>query len=454
LRHAGRPDTFPPPQVFVRLGCKLAKRGVRLPAGEATDVRVLIVADHASAQFGGEAILPLHYFRGLRRRGVETWLIVHGRTRAELAERFASDLHRIHFIPDTRLHRLLDRVGRRLPRMAKHFTAGWLLRLLTQVAARRVARRLVRELQIDVVHQPIPVSPRESSVLYGLGAPVIIGPMNGGMIYPPGFGRSQTGGGTPFMSTARRLSELVHRALPGKLRADVLLVANERTRRALPGAIRGKVITLAENGVDLSLWEPRTPTADDGQPVRFVFSGRLDDWKGADMLIEAFSGLVAQVPATLDIIGDGQEHAKLEQMIARLGLAESVKLLGWRPQGEAARIIRDSDVFVLPSIYECGGAVVLEAMASGLPVIAADWGGPADYLDEASGVLVPLRNRHQLIADLREAMLRLARSPKLRRQMGQAGRQRVLESYDWERKVEQMLDIYRQTAARWREHHG
>lgn len=421
---------------------------MRLAAHGVTDIRVLIVADHASARFGGEAILPLHYFRILRSRGIETWLVVHERTRAELTERFGPEVNRIHFVADSVIHRLIDRVGRLMPGAARHFTAGWLLRLMTQRRARGIARRLVREHRIDVVHQPIPVSPRESSVLYDLGAPVVIGPMNGGMTYPPGFPKSRTGGGTRFMKIARPLSGLVNRALPGKLRADVLLVANERTRQALPRAAGGKIITLAENGVDLSVWAPRDGRDQNGQAVSFVFSGRLADWKGADMLIEAFGGVAAQVPATLDIIGDGTERPRLEALVGQLGLQQSVRLLGWRPQEQAAALIREHDVFVLPSIYECGGAVVLEAMASGLPVIAAAWGGPTDYLDDTCGILLPLHNRQQLVADLRDAMLRLARSPELRLQMGRAGRRRVVELYDWERKVDRMLAIYRETGGR------
>jgi hypothetical protein len=66
--------------------------------------RVLIVAEHASAKFGGEAVLPLHYFRVLRARGVETFLVVHERTREELETLFPNDRARIHYVRDTRLH--------------------------------------------------------------------------------------------------------------------------------------------------------------------------------------------------------------------------------------------------------------------------------------------------------------------------------------------------------------
>ena len=411
------------------------------------DLRVLIVAEHASAQFGGEAILPLHYFRVLRSRGIEAWLIVHARTRDELAQLFGNDARRIHFIPDTRMHRWLERHGKLLPGTVRHFTSRWVSRLITQVMARRVARRLVRRHHINVVHQPIPVSPKETSVLYNLGAPVVIGPMNGGMEYPSGFGKSEGGGGNWTTTVARRIADILNRLLPGKHEAHTLLVANDRTRRALPVGVRGRVCMVVENGVDLSLWAPAQRQQKDG-PVRFVFSGRLVDWKAADLLIEAFKGVVAQLPATLDILGDGPERAALQAQVARERLENAVIFHGWKSQPQCARHLQAADVFVLPSIYECGGAAVLEAMASGLPVIAADWGGPADYLDEICGILVPLRSPSQFVSDVREAMLRLARDADLRQSMGRAGRERVIREFDWERKVDKILEIYTEAARR------
>ncbi len=84
------------------------------------------------------------------------------------------------------------------------------------------------------------------------------------------------------------------------------------------------------------------------------------------------------------------------------------------------------DALVLPSLYECGGAVVLEAMAMGLPVVATKWGGPADYLDESTGILIEPTGRESFINELAEAMIRLAQSPELRAQLGQAARTRAV----------------------------
>ncbi len=219
------------------------------------DLKILIVVEHASARFGGEAVLPIHYFRELRARGLPVWLLTHARTREELAQLFPAE-DRIVYIEDTRFHIAMFRVGRHLPDRVGYLTTGFLSRVSTQIAQRRVARRLVREHDIDVIHQPIPVSPREPSLLFGLGAPVIIGPMNGGMEYPPAFRQRRGIFEQALVWFGRASARILNVLMPGKRRAAMLLVANGRTRAALAVPTQGRVAELVENGVDLSLWTP------------------------------------------------------------------------------------------------------------------------------------------------------------------------------------------------------
>jgi glycosyltransferase involved in cell wall biosynthesis len=279
-----------------------------------------------------------------------------------------------------------------------------------------------------------------------VGAPVMIGPMNGGMSYPPAFRNFQNRAVAALMKAGRCVADLMNRVMPGKLRADTLLVANPRTRGALPRGTRGRIITLSENGVDLSLWKPRTDSAQPDSVTRFVFAGRLIDWKVVDILLEAYAQVLKQVPATLDIIGDGARRAALEELAGNLGISANVRFHGWVPQTQCARLLSSSDVFVLPSLYECGGAVVLEAMASGLPVIATKWGGPVDYLDPTCGILVEPTSREDFVKGLTAAMLELATNPDRRRAMGEAGRRKAADEFDWQRKVDTILEIYKQTA--------
>jgi hypothetical protein len=102
---------------------------------ESKQLRVLLVAENASAKFGGEAILPLHYFRLLRQRGIETWLVVNQRTQYELTPALATEQHRIHFVPDTKFRQLLERLGRPFPAAVKHFTFRLWGRLLSGIGA-------------------------------------------------------------------------------------------------------------------------------------------------------------------------------------------------------------------------------------------------------------------------------------------------------------------------------
>ncbi len=415
-------------------------------------VSVLIATEHASARFGGEAALPLHYFRVMRARGIDVRMITHARVRDELSSSFPDDADRIFYIEDARLHRLMWRLGRFLPGRLSYITTGFVSRVSTQLAQRRLARQLVARHRIDVVHQPMPVSPREPSLLHGLGAPVVIGPLNGNMEFPAAFRTTSEKRMAFIEKIARSFTETLNALMPGKRRAAAIMVANERTRRALPGKLRGEVLQIPENGVDLDLWQERAPSPE-AQPPRvttqMIFMGRLISLKAVDLLLIAFERARAQAPMSLTVLGDGEEGPALRALARKLGIAAdapgqpgTVFFAGWKTQAECARQLRDADVLLLPSLRECGGAVVLEAMACRLPVIATAWGGPLDYLDATTGILVPPTSRDDFIAGLTDAMVRLSQSPELRRRLGDAARARIEAEFDWERKMDAILALY------------
>lgn len=409
------------------------------------NVRVLIVAEHASAKFGGEAFLPLHYFRQLRERGVEAWLLTHQRVQDELEALFPLDRDRIHYVPDTRAHVALHKLGEPLPGRLNDVTLCCASQLLTQWMQRRMVRRLVRRHGITVVHSPAPVSPRLPSALFDVDAPVVIGPMNGGMTYPSAFSYLDRSSARSMHALARAGSNLANLLLPGKRRAAALLVANARTEAALPEVTRDvPVLRLVENGVDLARFSARGEAVVEREPnrVRFAFVGRLVDWKGVDLLLEALTKTTCEQTVELEVFGAGAEQSALSAQAERLGLGGRVTFHGFVPQEQTARRLVELDGLVLPSLYECGGAVVLEAMASALPVIATRWGGPADYLDDTCGVLIDPVSREHVVDALARAMSTLAADPALRKRMGAAGRAKVELEYDWARKVDSILDIY------------
>src|SRR5688572_14983538 len=104
--------------------------------------RVLIVAENASLKFGGAATTPFLFFKFFRQRGMDVRLLVHSRCRAELEAAFPKDLDRLYFIPDTTGHKVLWRVGRRMPAKVDEQTLGFVRHQITQVLQRRIAADL------------------------------------------------------------------------------------------------------------------------------------------------------------------------------------------------------------------------------------------------------------------------------------------------------------------------
>jgi glycosyltransferase involved in cell wall biosynthesis len=405
-------------------------------------MRILIVADNASSRFGGEAFLPFNYFRLMRGRNIDVRLLVHERNKPELTAAFPNDPDRLYFVRDTVLHKLAFRLDGWLPRRVAALSTGFLIQLSTQFAQRRKIAHLSKIHDLDVVHVPTPVSPKAPSLIYGFSASVVVGPLNGGMEYPKAFRREEGMFSRISVALGRGLANFLNVIIPGKRKAELILVANCRTREALPRGITGTVVELVENGVDFAVWRRNEARAASDNAVKFVFVGRLVDWKAVEIVLEALQRLRGGQEVYLEIIGDGPMRESWQALSKSMGLQSVVKFSGWMSQKDCAARLQQADAFLLPSLFECGGAVVLEAMAMGLPVIATAWGGPLDYLDESCGILIPPTSRESLIAGFSAAMGKIAESPILRHQLGQAGYERAKVSFDWESKIDRILEMY------------
>lgn len=389
-------------------------------------------------------MLPLQYFRVMRRLGIEVWMLVHARTRGELQDVLAGEFSRVHYVEDSLINKACWLVGRRLPSRIRTITTGAISHMNTQWRQRLHAKRLVHENKIDVIHEVAPVSPRMPSMMLGLGAPVVIGPMNGGMKYPAAFTHMQAPGEKSLYAVSKYIAWLANIVIPGKRLASALLVANERTRDALVVPKSGKTHYIVENAVDLAvLRTSRDVIAKDKDPDRIVYVGRLVECKCVHLLIQAAAIASRDVEFTLEIIGDGPERLRLEQLSRQCGIDHRVSFLGYIPHSECMQRLDGAAALVLPSVIECGGAVVLEAMSLRIPVIALRWGGPADYLDETCGILIEPTTQEAIVRGIASNIVLLISDELHRRQLGEMGRRRVEECYNWEKKVAQVLEVYR-----------
>lgn len=162
-----------------------------------------------------------------------------------------------------------------------------------------------------------------------------------------------------------------------------------------------------------------------GKAMKLLFVGRLDPVKGLRVLFEAFERARFDHPSlSLAVIGDGVDRGWVEENARRIG---GIEILGYRSQDEVAEALAGSDVLVLPSFAEGVPVALMEAMVSGLPVIATRVGGVAELVEDGvSGRMVAPGNAMALA----EAICDLAAHPEKRREMGNAGRAKVCAEFD------------------------
>lgn len=167
---------------------------------------------------------------------------------------------------------------------------------------------------------------------------------------------------------------------------------------------------------------------------------RLIPTKGVADLLDALGLLAARgIDFRWQVVGDGPQREELETRARTLGIAERVFFAGHRPAGELPRLLAAADVFALPSRSEAAGIAVLEAMASGLPVVAAKSGGVPELVrDGQTGFLVDAGRPEELAA----AIERVFAEPQLAAALGAKGRARVLAEFSAEAMVARTQEAY------------
>jgi len=406
------------------------------------DLNILIVCEHASNKFGGEAMLPLNYFRLLSKTSNTVYLITHERVRESLEQVDELNQDHIYYIPDTKLHKLIHKYSSLLPHRISVVTFGVLMHFLTQYYQRKLAKQVIKDKAIDVIHEPAPVSATQPSVMFGLKTPVVIGPMNGGMSFPPAFSHMSGRFEKVMYKFVKVFSSVFNLLLPGKRNADLLLVANQRTALALPKFMKGSVAEVVENGA-FSVKEAPS-VRNKTEEVNVIYVGRLVDWKCVEIAIDAVAKTKSN--AQLTILGDGDDRAALEAMVKEKNI-KNIRFLGMVSHSEVNSYYDEADIFILPSVRECGGAVVLEAMSRGLPVIATDWGGPADYISSNTGYLVKPDSKQYMVDEFARIIDELSSNPILREEIGIAAIKRIKDHFLWDQKINTITQHYHSVIA-------
>lgn len=190
-------------------------------------------------------------------RGAEVWLARHERVEPELRPASHKLTPRIRLVRDTQSQKIAWRYSSILPHQIRGLLVDQAMHFSTRARIRKVAIELARAGENEVVFEPAPMTPKGPRFMYDVGVPVVIGPLCGGIGFPPAFADLDPLVTHSSIKLGHHLAQIVDLLVPGKLRADVPLAANAATAEALPAEHRGRVVRLFESGVDLDLWQSR-----------------------------------------------------------------------------------------------------------------------------------------------------------------------------------------------------
>jgi glycosyltransferase involved in cell wall biosynthesis len=304
---------------------------------------------------------------------------------------------------------------------------GWALKLkkkswfppiyfiLWQWGAYRLAVARHRDKPFDCVYHVTFASMRSGSFMGRLGIPFVIGPIGGGERAPSRL-RHSLSRRSKADELLRDFGILVQRssplALPAYAAAKRIYVTTPESLRLVPSRWHSKTaVHLAIAAYEKSECgdERRLPKI-----PRFVFAGRLVQWKGVHLAIRALAEARRTVPAaSLTLIGNGPDERQFRETAKRFGVADAVEFVGHLPRQQLADALRGYTALVFPSLHDSGGFVVLEALAEGLPVVCLDLGGPGVIVNESCGIVVPAKDADeaQTVTGIANAMILLAAMP-------------------------------------------
>lgn len=187
-----------------------------------------------------------------------------------------------------------------------------------------------------------------------------------------------------------------------------------------------------------------------------VFAGRLHPQKGITALLDSASQVIAKRPNARYLLVGAPDSREFTQKMQSLldqhrRLRDRIIMLGKVPRTQLAAIYQVADLALVPSVYEPFGYASIEAMAAGVPVIAANVGGLAEIItDRQTGMLIPVHRRanesHVVdVGALTSAQLTLLNDEEMAKRLGRAGRQRVLDLFNSEAMVRSTISVYRET---------
>jgi glycosyltransferase involved in cell wall biosynthesis len=423
-------------------------------------LKILLVIEACNPEFASVPLEGFRYYDALSKLADVT-LITHSRNKGPL-EKVRGD-REIIYLQESQaminLHRyIIDPLSKVAVIWQLYHILGYPIYEEFNQNAFKAAQACLAAGEYDLVHAITPMEPRYPFKVTELAnqLPVLVGPVNGGVPFPPGFAKVALKE-FAFLNFLRVLGRYLTPGYAATYRQATRVLAGSSYTRQLVAQLfklpAHRLSLFYENGIVSSLLrqpkQPPSATADGGsEPYNLLFVGRLVPYKCADIVIEALGQLTPATRAKvkLTIVGDGAERAKLERLAQTCQVTDLITFAGWVSQAQIADYYDAGHIFCFPSVREYGGAVVLEAMAAGLPCIVVNNGGIGEYVTDETGFRIEPESRQYVVQELTRRLEELTANPDLYQQFSANSVARAQE-FTWDAKAGKLVEIYQEMLA-------
>lgn len=311
-----------------------------------------------------------------------------------------------------------------------------------QACTNRIVKRTMRENGIKVFHHLTYGNVLWKVSSYGRKQFFVWGPVGGLETIPAEYSTHYAGKSRLIEWVRRMAVKMLPLNFGFKKRckkADLMLCKTEITRDLIPAKYRNKAVLFTDVAVEK---QPTIANADSkaNSAVKFITVGRLDAWRGFDLVIESFARVAKENKKLhLSIVGKGADKQRLKGIAKSLGVQEQVTFTGNVPMDEYYRLLAESDVVVNASLKEGAVTVSFDSMAMGKPLICLDTTGYTRYFSNEYAVVIPRTGRNEVIANLTAAMERMTNADE-RKAIGEKAKNAGAQ-FTWEARGEEFKEL-------------
>ena len=288
--------------------------------------------------------------------------------------------------------------------------------------AKRFVRGLIGEKRYDLCHAFFGIPCGAIAYLYRKQLPYIVS-LRGSDV--PGFNQR-------FSFQYIFLKPIIRRIWEN---AKAVIANSDGLRKLAQKTYRNCAVDIIYNGIDIEQFKP---ARGNNNKLRLLCVSRLIERKGIDYLLRSISLIKEEFSNIFElwIVGEGNLEQQLKRLSRQLGIVDVISFKGYIEHDRLPDIYAISDIFILPSLNEGMSNTVLEAMASGLPIVTTDTGGAKELID-GNGIIIPTND----VKGITGALSKLIKKTSLRKQMGIKSRE-LASKFSWSAVAEDYMSLY------------